>query len=91
MIFILTVCANESIQGFALYTATLLFLSAGPLQMVSEHCVAYRFEALSLDRNRITKNKSTRQVDTRKTKKKDQNVDENRFFVSMARLNLFQT
>ena len=33
MIFILTVCANESIQRFALYTGTCLFLSAGPLQL----------------------------------------------------------
>ncbi len=29
------------------------FLSAGPLQMVSEHCVACRFETLGLDRNRF--------------------------------------
>ena len=42
---------SHLILGFALYTGTCQFLSAGPLQMVLEHCVACRFETLGLDRN----------------------------------------
>ena len=45
-------CANESIQGFALYTGICLILRAGTLQMVSEHCVACRIETLGLVRNK---------------------------------------
>ena len=43
-------CVNDSIQGFALYIGILPILSAGPLQMVSKHCVACRIETLGLDR-----------------------------------------